>query len=85
MQDTTTACCLCLEARGGSAAGGGAAAGLAWAVAMHPVDAARVQFVTGAPLQFTYRGVGWSIARASLATACYFAVFDQIHRRFAPP
>lgn len=60
----------------------GSVAGATWSLFLHPVDALRVQFVTGRPLEITFRGIGPSITRGTLAATIYFAALGDLRRRY---
>ena len=60
----------------------GSVAGATWSLFLHPVDALRVQYVTGRPLELTFRGIGPSIARGTAAATIYFAALGELRRRY---
>ena len=58
----------------------GCCAGTAWSLCVHPIDALRVQYVTGRPLKLTYCGIAPAVTRASLSATIFFATFGEVRR-----
>ena len=56
----------------------GCLAGLIPGVAFYPIEAMRVQYVTGTPLRLTYQGGGGFILRGTLQTGLLFYFYERL-------